>query len=125
MSIELTVRIAKRDSANPDLRVTAESSLSEVQCSDAENMVVQLLRRCMKSKAGGDQSQSTANPSASKANGRLATEKQVRAIEVMAKQQGFDLRRFLADEAGASTVKALSIREASDLIGRLKHQQDQ
>ena len=56
------------------------------------------------------------------ANGgpRLATEKQVRAIQAMASRQGIDLKNQLHDRFSVSSVAALSIRQASELIDDLK-----
>ncbi|MCD0462153.1 hypothetical protein [Roseiconus lacunae] len=51
---------------------------------------------------------------------RLATEKQVRAIHAMADRQGLDLAGQLQDRFSVSSVKALSIQEASRLIDELK-----
>lgn len=51
---------------------------------------------------------------------RLATDKQVAAIHNMAKRQSIDLSPILHDEFSVSAASALSIRQASELIDRLK-----
>lgn len=52
---------------------------------------------------------------------RLATEKQVKAIQAMARRQGVDLPPILRDRFGASSPTALAISEASTLIDELKN----
>ena len=51
---------------------------------------------------------------------RLATVKQVRAIHAMADRQGIDLKNHLHDQFSVSSVTALTIRQASELIDELK-----
>ena len=119
MTIDLIVRVARSDPSNNDHQIATEMSLRRIDSQDAETAVVGLLKRCLDGQpTNASRPRTTTNRPQN--NRRLATEKQVRAIEIMAKKQGFDLRRFLADEAGASTLKALTIGEASNLIDRLK-----
>ena len=119
MTIDLIVRVARSDPSNDNQQIATEMSLRRINSRDAENAVVGLLKRCLNGQSANDSYPATTT-NRPQTNRRLATEKQVRAIEIMAKKQGFDLRRFLADEAGASTLKALTIGEASNLIDRLK-----
>ena len=51
---------------------------------------------------------------------RLATEKQVKAIQAMARRQGIELGYVLHDRFGVSRVSELSISEASMVIDELK-----
>ena len=52
---------------------------------------------------------------------RLATEKQAKAINVMADRKGVDLGSILRDRFGVACSSALSIGEASSLIDELKN----
>ena len=74
-----------------------------------------LLHQCL-----GQQPVSTGQDPSSGGQPRLATDKQVRAIELIAKKQGFDLQRHLRDDLDATNVAALTITEASSLIDHLK-----
>ena len=51
---------------------------------------------------------------------RPATEKQVRAIHAMATRQGIDLSETLHNRFSVASPKALTIRQASELIDNLK-----
>ncbi|PAY16098.1 hypothetical protein CKO51_28240 [Rhodopirellula sp. SM50] len=55
---------------------------------------------------------------------RLATEKQVTAIRAIARRKSVDLDHLLQDRFGAADVSALTIRQASSLIGELKESRD-
>ncbi|PAY20990.1 hypothetical protein CKO51_02775 [Rhodopirellula sp. SM50] len=55
---------------------------------------------------------------------RLATEKQVAAIRAIARRKSVDLDHLLQDRYGAADVSALTIRQASSLIGELKESRD-
>ncbi|QEF97871.1 hypothetical protein Mal15_19170 [Stieleria maiorica] len=55
---------------------------------------------------------------------RLATAKQVAAIRAIARRKGVDLDHLLQDRFGVADVSALSIRQASSLIGELKESRD-
>lgn len=60
-------------------------------------------------------------PAQTQGGKRLATEKQVKAIQAMAGRQGVDLSPILHDRFGVSSPSALSISEASTLIDELKN----
>ena len=95
----------------------------------AASRLVTAVRRChheVESTAGseaqssGDSKADQSRPRANN-NPRLATEKQVRAIHAMADRQGIDLNAQLHDRFSVSNVKALTIRQASELIDELKN----
>jgi|SRR6056297_367543 len=95
----------------------------------AASRLLTAVRRChheVKSTAGSEaqsSGDSKADQSRPRANidPRLATEKQVRAIHAMADRQGIDLNAQLHDRFSVSNVKALTIRQASELIDELKN----
>lgn len=51
---------------------------------------------------------------------RLATDKQIKAIQTIASRQGIQLNRTIYDRFGVLQLSALSISEASSLIDELK-----
>ena len=122
---EISVRLAMSDSNNTSIRCFSEAAITNPDQSHLEDNTLRLFQQCLKrlSEDGRSENRDRQPGSNRSHTPRLATEKQIRAIELMARKQGFDLRRYLADNAGASSLKALTIREASTLIDRLKEQQ--
>ncbi len=115
------------DPSNDNCSRRIEAALSNPNESDIDQTLRVLFDKCVN--RGEQQTKQPAfrdsgSQQSYRNNGRqrLATERQIVAIEAMAKKQGFDLRRHLQDELGASSVSALSIKAASGLIDHLKGQ---
>lgn len=113
----------------------AEFQLDELDA-DAETRLYQAVRRCVDAVSGRAISSSPVErqaagqyrPEHESHNGasspRLATEKQVAAIKAIARRKKVDLGHVLQDRFGAADVSALTIRQASSLIGELKESRD-
>lgn len=115
------------DPSNDNCSRRIEAALSNPNESDIDQTLRVLFDKCVN--RGEQQIRQPAatelSPQQSPRNNgrtRLATDRQIAAIEAMAKKQGFDLRRHLHDELGASSVSAISIKAASGLIDHLKGQ---
>ena len=114
----IKVIVTSSDSGNPTIIRQCSAENSKPTHGQHDQTTNALLHQCL------DEHPATAKQHpASGRQSRLATEKQVRAIELIAKKQGFDLQRHLQDDLGASTVAALTINEASSLIDHLKRHQ--
>ncbi|MEP3834806.1 hypothetical protein, partial [Rhodopirellula bahusiensis] len=121
----LIVGVIFDDPDNENCVRRIEAVLHRPSTNDIENNLRRLYDKCVTSEhpeAMSSEHRQSSGSSRPSGRQRLATEKQIRAIETMARKQGFDLRRHLSDEVGASSVSALTIREASSLIDLLKEQ---
>ncbi|QEF97893.1 hypothetical protein Mal15_19390 [Stieleria maiorica] len=103
---------------------------------DAESRLHRVTRHCVDAVSGWaiSPSETVAHSSgrrerhdtSSSADGsqRLATANQVAAIRAIARRKGVNLDHLLQDRIGVADVSALSIRQASSLIGELKESRD-
>ncbi|QEG00146.1 hypothetical protein Mal15_42150 [Stieleria maiorica] len=114
---------------------SAEFQLDKLDA-DAESRLHQAARHCIDAVSGRaiSSSQAAAHSSGRRerhdtsgsADGspRLATAKQVAAIRAIARRKRVDLDHVLQERFGGAEVSALSIRQASSLIGELKESRD-
>ena len=114
----IKVIVTRRDDENP--KITRQNSAEETNPSHGhyDQAVTDLLHHCLRQRSAESPVETA---TASKT--RLATEKQIRAIEAIAKNQGFDLRRHLQERQGATEVCELTVTQASNLIDHLKSRQ--
>ena len=107
----------------------AELQLDELN-SDAESKLSQAVQRCIQIVSGHTASRPSDdapphNRERSNETGlRLATAKQVAAIEGIARRKRFDLGHFLQDRFGVASASELSIKQASSMIDELKQTQE-
>ena len=118
----------RRQQSFTDNRLSAPEAVGTKLIGQMEQVVLTAVRRChheVQSTAGSE-AQSSGDNNAdhphrnANSNPRLATEKQVRAIHAMADRQNIDLKDLLHDRFSVASAKALTIRQASELIDELK-----
>ncbi|TWU33206.1 hypothetical protein [Novipirellula artificiosorum] len=122
MNLHLTLRLT-----NQAKGCSIELSGNESEEANLPTRLMKMLGICQRTLEGtatshaeqGEPSSSGTTTESSR-NSRAATEKQIKAIYAMAKQQGMELAQALPDRFGVSTVAKLSIRQASQLIDELK-----
>ncbi len=124
MSTTLTVCLASHEAGKVESSCQLQIGIDGTDAAQLKTKLRQMLSVCedtLEARLSGNTRTASARQE-SPTPRRLATEKQVKAIQVMAKRQGIELSQILHDRYGASSIAALSIREASQLIDELKQE---
>jgi hypothetical protein len=124
MSTTLTVCLAKQSAGKVESSCQLQIGIDDADARELKVKLRQMLSVCEDTLEArlSDQTQPVSSDPVPQSNTRVATEKQVKAIQVLAKRQGISLSPLLLDRYGARCVTALTIREASQLIDELKQQ---
>ena len=113
----IKVIVTRLDDANPSIARQESAESTSPTHGPYDQTATDLLQRCLT-----QHPRKAPSESRSASTTRQATEKQIRAIEAIAKNQGFDLQQHLESRLNATDVRRLSITQASKLIDYLKHQ---
>ncbi len=124
MSTILTVCLAKQTAGKVESSCQLQIGIDDADAGELRTKLRQLVSVCEDTLEArlSDQTRQASPDPASQSTPRVATEKQVKAIQVMAKRQGISLSPLLLDRYGARCVTALTIRQASQLIDELKQE---
>ena len=134
------MKLSIRVSGSPCRDGTTTTGSTEFQLNefdaDAESRLHQAARQCVDAVSGRATTSTSVERQAAgqscpqdgshngDTNPRLATAKQVAAIRAIARRKGVDLDPVLQDRFGLEDISALTIRQASSLIGELKESQN-
>ncbi len=124
MSTVLTVCLAKQEAGKVESSCQLQIGIDDADAAELKTKLRQMLSVCEDTLEArlSDQTQHASLDPSSHSTPRVATEKQVKAIQVMAKRQGIALSPLLLDRYGAHCVTALTVRQASQLIDELKQE---
>ena len=124
MSTILTVCLAKQTAGKVESSCQLQIGIDDVDAGELRTKLRQMLSVCEDTLEArlSDQTRQALPDPVPQSTPRVATEKQVKAIQVMTKRQGIALSPLLLDRYGARCVTALTIREASQLIDELKQE---